>query len=128
MDSPSRLPLLVLDPDPSIRTLLTAVLQRNGFAVTACGIGDEAAAHCRHGRYAAVILSTDMPRYDGLLTELYTPLSPPRPKIIVAATSETARPISQADAVLMKPFHLAELYDTIAGCFSESEAMQGARS
>lgn len=111
--------VLVLDPDPSSRVLLTAVLRRSGLRVTACNDEREAARHClRRGRYALVILSSDMPAFASLLEELHAAAADERPKAIVATTSEVALPPLAADVVLLKPFHLNELYAAIAACCS----------
>lgn len=101
--------VLVLDPDRSVRVLLTAILRHNGLHVTTCDGEPGAAAQCfRRGPYAAVILASDMPGYGALLDEISAP-DPQRPKIIVAATREQKPPDGDGDLVLMKPFHFSEL-------------------
>lgn len=109
--------VLVLDPDPSTRVLLTAVLRRSSLRVTACDDEREAARHCvRRGRYALVILSSDMPAFASLLEELNAAAAAERPKIIITTTSEVALPPLRADVVLLKPVHLNELFAAIAAC------------
>lgn len=111
--------VLVLDPDPSSRVLLTAVLQRSGLRVTACDDEREAARHClRRSRYALVILSSDMPAFASLLEELNAADAAERPKVIIVTTAEIALPPMRADVVLLKPVHLNELYAAIAVCCS----------
>jgi DNA-binding response OmpR family regulator len=109
--------VLVLDPDPSIRVLLRAMLQRSGLHVTACGSGNDAAARCLHrSHYTLVILSSDMPRFDALLAEICRPPSAERPKLIIATTPEMTPPAVEADLFLIKPFQLAELDEAVAAC------------
>lgn len=119
MDALIQPQVLVLDPDPSSRVLLTAVLRRSGLRVTACNDEREAARHClRRGRYALVILSSDMPAFASLLEELHATATDERPKIMVVTTSDVALPALRADAVLLKPVHLNDLYAAIAACCS----------
>ncbi|HEX8255977.1 MAG TPA: response regulator [Thermoanaerobaculia bacterium] len=109
--------VLVIDPDPSARVLLTAVLRRTGLRVTACDSDADAGEHClRRSRYAVVILSTDMPSFDALLAEIAAPPEWQRPNIIVATTTESDLSMPHADVVLMKPFYMTDLYAAIAKC------------
>lgn len=117
MNSPGQAHVLVLDPDHSIRALLVAVLRRSGLRVTACGTEEGAAEECvRRARYAAVILSADMPRLDTLLHELRLPPRDQGPRVILTTTAHATAHATDADAVLWKPFDLAELQAAIAAC------------
>ncbi|MBV8518979.1 MAG: response regulator transcription factor [Acidobacteria bacterium] len=114
MTSRSLAHVLVLDPDPSIRALLVAVLRRCALQVTASSDALEAADALRFGGYAAVIVSSDTPELDALLREFRHAPPPQRPKIILTTTPNAARYAPDADAILLKPFHLAELQATVA--------------
>jgi CheY-like chemotaxis protein len=118
MDSLIQPHVLVLDPDPASRVVLTAVLQHNGLRVTACDSESHAARYClRRHRYAVIILSADLPDFATLVRAIGAPPAAERPKIIVAATSPLPA-IPEADAVLLKPFDLDAMYGTIAQCCS----------
>jgi len=115
--------VLVLDPDPSSRVLLTAVFDQRGLRVTACGAEREAVDDClRRDGYALVVLSSDMPALASLLRRLNAAPAARRPKIIIATASEVALPPQHADLVLTKPFHLDELHTAIADCCSLGSA------
>jgi len=53
-------PVLVLDDDPQIRELITAVLERAGFETLAAADGDEAVALCEKDRPAAAIVDVNL--------------------------------------------------------------------
>ena len=118
MTYPSPTRVLVLDPDPSIRALLVAVLRRCALQVTASSDALDVADALRFGQYAAVILSSDMPDVDAWLRELRRVPAAQRPKVIFTTTPSAALHAPEADAVLLKPFHLTELQATVAACCS----------
>lgn len=117
MDASAPAHVLVLDPDPSIRALLVAVLRRSSMRVTACGDDRDGADRLLRGRYAAVIISADMPRVDTLLDQLR--LRSDRPKIIVTTTPHVLPLAMHADVVLWKPFLLEHLQSAIAACCTD---------
>ena len=103
--------VLVIDPDPSIRALLAAVVRRHGFEADTTGDQAEARQRARSCEYTAVILEPRMRGGDALLRDL------PRDKVIVATTSAgIAAQRAGVAAVLRKPFLLAELSAAIDVC------------
>ena len=57
--------ILVVDDDPDIRGLTTAVLADAGYRVAAAGSGDQALRDVAEQRYDLVLLDVNMPGMDG---------------------------------------------------------------
>lgn len=102
---------LVVDPDPSIRTLLIAVARRNGLDADAAGDHDEAVRLAVDHHYTVVILDPLVPGGDALFSELRRP-------IIVTTTSRCGEFEERPGvvAVLRKPFDLASISAAIGTC------------
>ena len=116
MEAARTLEVLVIDPDPSIRALLRAVLERGAAHVTCAGDREAALACSRTRAFAAVILEPHMRDGDLLLRELCA--SPPtrRPKIIVATTDAASIERFRhdgVDVVLTKPFAVEEVVGAV---------------
>ena len=58
--------ILIAEDDPSLRRVLTALLEKNSYSVDAVGDGEEALEYLRIGSYDGVILDIMMPKMDGL--------------------------------------------------------------
>ncbi|HVG23179.1 MAG TPA: response regulator [Thermoanaerobaculia bacterium] len=114
--------VLVIDPDPSIRTLIVALLRRNGYVAESAGDTDEALRLRRVGRHAAVILDPRVLGGDALLRALRSAGDDDAasPNLIVVTTPEQAQtPYAGrpgVHAVLFKPFHLNDLAAAVAEC------------
>lgn len=108
--------ILVADDDASIRTLMTEVLEDEGYAVHACGDGFDVLCAARISRPALLILDVAMPVMTG--DEVLRRLRADgfdAPIIMVTAAPEPARFLSQgATGVLPKPFELHALLETVA--------------
>lgn len=109
--------VLVVDPDPSIRTLVAAVLRQHR-AVTTCVSDAYSALACAHSAsYDAVVIEPRMDGGEALLHDLCADPRERKPKIIVATTSDrfaSAIAHPNVDAVLLKPFDLDELASLFA--------------
>ena len=57
--------ILIAEDDPSLRRVLTALLEKNSYSVDAVGDGEEALEYLRIGSYDGVILDIMMPKMDG---------------------------------------------------------------
>lgn len=111
------LDVLVIDPDPSIRALLTAVLERRSAHVTCAGDREAALALSRGCVFSAVIVEPRMRDGDLLLRELCAAPPARRPKIIVATTDAASVERFKrdgVDVVLCKPFAVDELAAAVA--------------
>lgn len=112
--------ILVVDPDSSIRSLLSALLRRQGIEAECAGDSETALLHARSQRFAAVIVEPRMEHGDTLLAELCSSSPDGDPNVIVATTPDaTSHALAQRKgvrAVLLKPFHLDELFEVVAAC------------
>jgi len=122
--------ILIVDPDASIRALLVVLLRRGGIDSDCVGDREAAMRHVTSQRYAAVIVEPRMNGGDALLNELYTTSADGRPNIIIATTPDagTAAFAFRAGVrtILLKPFRLEDLYETVAACCDGGELLSGA--
>ena len=59
-------PLLIVDDDPQIRSVLRIALGQAGYAVDEAGDGAEGLAKARSGRHDLIVLDIGLPEMDGL--------------------------------------------------------------
>lgn len=110
MESLSQPRILIVDDDPSIRTLLTVVAQRMGVAADTAGDGIEAMNRLDRETYDLVVLDLSMPRMNGfdVIAELRSKY--PRPAVIVLTalprTHFTDIDPEVVHCVVRKPFDL----------------------
>lgn len=114
MASSARHTVLVVEDDPSIRTLLTSALHAAGYAVTSAGTGQDALAETGRSGPDLIVLDVMLPDTDGftLTRELraggiYTPVL-----FLTARTDVEDRIIglsSGGDDYVTKPFHVQEV-------------------
>ena len=106
--------ILLAEDERSLSRAVTALLERNHYAVDAVYDGAEALDYLESGNYDALILDVMMPKVDGLavlrrLRELGNPI----PVLMLTAKGEVEDKVQGLDAgandYLAKPFHLAEL-------------------
>src|ERR1043166_9343479 len=108
--------VLLVDDDPSVRSLLAALMKRDGVAhETACD-GAEAIPRLRRRDYGAVVLDLMLPERNGF--EVLRFLKAERPHmlervvVITAATESTLRDFEDrrhVAAVLRQPFDIDDL-------------------
>lgn len=114
--------ILVVDPDPSIRTLIVALMRREGYATEAAASAEQALELRRSTQPKAVVLE---PRMSGG-PDLFDALQrgdgdgDAKPGVIVLTTPDSSKnPYAGAPgvrAVLLKPFRLEELTEAVAAC------------
>ena len=121
----NRAQVLLVDDDPSTRTLLTAVLERQGWIPDVACDGEQALQKLRKGRYRAILLDLLMPRINGF--EVLHALRAQQPEILpnvivlTAASDHTLRDFPDTGRIcslLRKPFDNAELLRLVDGCLS----------
>jgi CheY-like chemotaxis protein len=109
--------VLLVEDDDAIRESLVESLAGEGYTVQEAADGLEALAWLRAGnRPRLVLLDLIMPRMSGdrFLEELRALPSGAVPVVLMTATSPTPlAPLPHADALLSKPFELAELLGTV---------------
>lgn len=108
--------VLVVDPDPSVRMLLVALMRRAGYQTDAARDQNEALALHRTWPHDAVIVE---PRNLGGAA-LLEKLADGKPNLIVVTTPEGAstpyRDTRGVRTVLLKPFRIDDLAAAVASC------------
>ena len=112
--------LLLVDDDPSIRTLLTRILERHGFEVTSATDGVEAIETLQTDHFDGMVLDLMMPRVDGFgVIEHLRAWDRDflRHVVVVSAYADFNRDrIDPACGVVQKPFEILELMATLSHC------------
>ncbi|HET7487605.1 MAG TPA: EAL domain-containing protein [Acidimicrobiales bacterium] len=108
--------VLVVDDDPTVRTLLALTLGDAGLAVDQASTGSQALEMARTGGYSVVLLDNRMPGMTGMevLAELRADgATRTLPVVIVTGEDEVGARVNGlqqgADDYIIKPFHPAEL-------------------
>jgi CheY-like chemotaxis protein len=112
--------VLLIDDDPGIRSLLAAVLARDGVVHESAGDGAEAIERLRRRDFDAVILDLLLPERNGFevlrFLKAERPHLLPRVVVITAASESTLRHFEDGErvaAVLRKPFDIVALSDAV---------------
>lgn len=108
--------ILIADNDEELLNLLTFFLAKLGFQVVAVSDGQAALVEARKGGFDLILLDVMMPELDGYhaaaeISALGTD-SPPKILIMTSRDLASERGIavtSGADAVIQKPFKLADI-------------------
>jgi CheY-like chemotaxis protein len=109
--------VLIVDEDPGIRTLLTAILRRSGYDSVQATDGFEALDLLARQSFHAIILDLLMPGITGLEVLDQMPAALQRRTILLTAASERTRKsvdLRRVHAMLRKPFDLDDLLDAIS--------------
>jgi DNA-binding NtrC family response regulator len=107
--------ILVVDDDPSIRFLCRVNLELDGYEVLEANSLERARESLEEEDIAVVLLDVHLygERSDAILAECHA-LRPPVPVVIVTGSVDVMQErLGEADAVLPKPFELAELLSTV---------------
>lgn len=106
--------VLVVDDEPAIRLLCTVNLGLAGYEVREAGSVDQARAALADGEVAAVFLDVHLgsERTEALLEELR---AAGIPVAVVTGSTDLSVYQGSADAVLSKPFSIADLEAIAAG-------------
>jgi two-component system OmpR family response regulator len=111
---PPRQRLLVIDDEPSIRSMVVRALQAAGYAIDSADDGESGLDRALTGDYRLVILDLVMPRTDG--REVLNQLRQSRPEqavLVLSCLSDVTTKVSCLDMgaqdYLTKPFSLDEL-------------------
>ncbi|MEA2489428.1 MAG: hypothetical protein QOH21_1220 [Acidobacteriota bacterium] len=109
--------VLIVDEDPAIRTLLTAILRRSGYDAVQASDGYEALDLLARQSFHAIILDLLMPGITGLEVLERMPASMQQRTILLTAASEKTRKsvdLRRVHAMLRKPFDLDQFLDAIS--------------
>lgn len=130
-----KLPILVVDDDDAIRTMVERVLRREQFEVEGARDGYEAIEKLTRNDYGTILLDLMMPRVDGHGVLRFLEQNPKPPRVIVmtanmqgGSDAADSRPVFR---VLSKPFDIKQLITHVRECTSggqaESDAPKQAR-
>ena len=118
--------VLVVEDDVAVRSLLSAVLTRQGLDVESASDGMDGLEKLEHGSFDLILLDLMMPRVNGLqfLDALKDQPDAP-PVLVMSAATEYFQGLNgkQVTAVIRKPFDIHELADIVRGAL---ERMTGA--
>ena len=115
--------VLVVDDDEAIRTLLSAVLKRKGFAVETVRNGKDAIQKIRTTEYAAILLDLMMPEVDGY--DVIAHLERTAPDVlcdcVIVVSAVSTKDLERLEGksilrIIRKPFDLDELTATVVAC------------
>jgi CheY-like chemotaxis protein len=104
--------ILVVDDDPSIRTMLTLVLQAEGYRVTTAANGAQALLEVARDPPSAMLLDMQMPVLDGWgVARSLREQGRWVPTVVMTAASHAAHWSTEvgAEGFLPKPFDIDEL-------------------
>ena len=106
--------ILIVDDDPGFRSLMEAILKKEGYPVDSVASVQEAAASTAHRSYDLVVSDVVMPEMDGpTLLKAMRGRNPDLKIIFVSGYAEDAfeksLPENQQFAFLPKPFTLSQL-------------------
>jgi len=120
--------ILVVDDEPSIRTLLKSTLARSGYAVVEAGTAKEAATAAQIDKPDLVLLDLGLPDRDGL--EMIAALRGQQcvPVIVVSAREDSEQKVAAldlgADDYVTKPFDTEELLARVRASLRRGLASQ----
>jgi DNA-binding response OmpR family regulator len=106
--------LLVIDDEPSIRSMVVRALQAAGYEIDSAADGAAGLARASSGEYRLVILDLVMPHCDGRqVLSLLRQSRPDQPVLVLSCLSDVTTKVSCLDMgakdYLTKPFSLDEL-------------------
>lgn len=123
----TKLPILLIEDEPSVIAFLRAALERRGYAVVDAGSGEEGLKRLSKGRYAGVISDIRMPgAVNG--AEVHDWILKNRPElksriILISgdtANSETQTLLSESSTpCIEKPFRVQQLISTVETTFGK---------
>lgn len=114
--------VLIVDDDSSVRSLIEAVLSRDGFECSFCADGEKAIRSVRERAWDAIVLDLMMPRVNGF--EFLQFLRAERPEMasrVIVATAASEATLQYFDsssvrALLHKPFDISDLVAAVREC------------
>jgi DNA-binding response OmpR family regulator len=126
----STAPILVVDDDPKIVTLVRTYLEREGFPVITAGDGTSALAAVAASSPQLIVLDIMLPELDGLALMRILRERSEIPIVLLSARGSTADRVygihEGADDYLVKPFSPAELVVRVKAVLRRTDRGQGA--
>ena len=120
MNAPRSRSILVVEPDSSIRSLIVALLRRDGYEPEWAETPDEALRLGRSRQHAAIILEPRIREGDALLDALQSVAPDGQSNVIVVTTPDGSHPPhfvpDGVRDVILKPFLIEELAAAVSAC------------
>ena len=118
--------ILIVDDDPSLRTVLKMRLEAEKYSVTAVSNGSDALAAVNEGVFDAAIIDYQLKDETGIdLMESLNKIDPELPVIILTAYGTIQRAVSAikkgAYSYLTKPFDDSELIHHVSQCLEKNK-------
>jgi DNA-binding response OmpR family regulator len=112
--------VLVVDDNDSLREGVAEILRQEGLQVDTAGDGREALERLECAAYAVMLLDYQMPRMNGIEVAKELPRFSSRPLVLVMTGYDDIDTVpidgSIVQAILRKPFELAEVTPIIRAC------------
>lgn len=110
--------ILLVEDDRLVRMNLALVLERDGYALDMAACAAEAYERLGSGHYDLVLADIGLPDEDGFHVLRAVKKADPTTKVVLVTGSQTNLTSEQAigqgaECLLLKPFALAELMDTV---------------
>lgn len=124
--------ILVVDDDPGVCALISALLRRSGLSSEIVTHGDEAVRRLRISCYDAVLLDLMLPGTWGFdiirFLKAERPVMLPRVIVMTAASNTTLRDFDSSGihALLRKPFDIDVLMSQVNTCVASGASVGGA--
>lgn len=118
-------PVLVVDDDPAVSTLMHALLRRRGYVCDVVNNGHDAVRRLRTTDYAAVVLDLMLPGAFGFdvirFLRAERPATADRVVVVTAACPATLRDFDQSSvcALMHKPFDIEAFTDAVDACAAD---------
>ena len=118
--------ILVVDDEPTIRTILASYLEREGYDVVTAGDGDAAVTAAAELCPDLILLDVLLPGYDGLTVMARIRQERATPIILLTARGDEADRVAGlrlgADDYVVKPFSPAEVVARVGAVLRRREA------
>jgi len=121
-------PVLIVDDDSMLRSMLRTILRSEEFEIVGEGsTGEQAIALCHKLHPGLVLLDINMPGMDGLVALQGIKQSHPAIKVIMISAESSLDKVKEAVAkgangFITKPFKPGRVLDDIYGCISGGKA------
>lgn len=116
--------ILIVDDDIGIRTMLSSVLNDEGYLVEAVENGKKAVKACEESSFDVALIDVELPDMKG--TELLNRLKKSQPKMIriiitghPSIESAMKAVNERADGYVLKPFEVTQMLEMIARLLTE---------
>lgn len=106
--------LLVVDDEPAVREILSAMLSASGYEVTTVGIGSEAIRLLERRSFDLVLLDVHLPGLNGWdVLDRTRALPAPPPVLMISDERYEAEALRRGASFLAKPYRRAAVDDSV---------------